>query len=192
MNTRNGYAKCIDCGDVRFMKRLRSDGTRLCRSCAAKRTNARTNSASKGGKIGGKRTTELGKLRLAGMHAHTLSAEAKRFETLKRTGKLFSSVPEKLLKDQLWQRFGEHDVEHHVIVDGYRIDFYVKSINTYIQLDGTYWHGLDVPYDQLTGTPKEKFDRDRRCDAHFDAIGLRLVRITDKKVREGTDALSQL
>lgn len=101
-------------------------------------------------------------------------------------------MPEESLKVQLVRRFGEQDVEHHVIVDGYRIDFFVKSINTYIQLDGTYWHGLNAPYEQLMGTPKDKFDRDRRCDKHFITKGLRLVRIPDREMKEGSDVLSQL
>lgn len=173
------------------MKRLSASGLRLCRRCAAKRTNVRSNSASKGGKVGGKRTAELGKLKVAGQFAHTPEAERKRHETLKHTGKLFSSKPEERLHELLIERFGQDDVDHHVIVEGFRIDFYVKSINTYIQLDGSYWHGLQQPYDQLKGTPKAKYDRDRRCDAYFTQAGLRLVRIVDTELAKDAQHVLQ-
>jgi len=175
------------------MKRLSSSGFRLCRKCAAKLTNARSNSASKGGKVGGKRTADLGKLQVAGQFAHTPEAERKRHETLKRMGKLFSSKPEEHLHKLLIDRFGPEDVDHHIIVAGFRIDFYVKSINTYIQLDGAYWHGLQQPYDQLKGTPKAKYDRDRRCDAYFTEVGVRLVRIIDTELaKDAQHALQRI
>lgn len=168
------------------MKRLASDGLRTCRRCAAKQTNARSQSASKAGKVGGRVTTDNGKLQaIAGKLANSPEAHKKRFETLKRTGQLFTSRPEQELLKLLQEKFGIDDVEHHVYVDGYRIDFYVKSVETYVQLDGVYWHGLNVPYDELRGTPKEKFDRDRRCDLHFSQVGKKLVRITDIDVKEG-------
>ena len=130
---------------------------------------------------------------LATPFAHTLAAEERRFETLKQKGLLFSSAPEEKFYELLLEKFDNEDVIHHVIVDGYRIDFYIKSIDTYIQFDGVYWHGLNAPYDQLTGTPKIKFDRDRRCDKHFKESGLRLVRITDLELKENEEgALSRV
>lgn len=174
------------------MKRLASDGLRTCRSCAAKQTNERSQSASKGGKVGGRVTADTGKLQaFAGKQANSPEANKKRFETLKRTGKLFTSKPELELLRLLQEKFGNNNVEHHVQIDGYRIDFYVKSIDAYVQLDGIYWHGLNAPYDQLRGTPKAKFDRDRQCDVHFSQIHKMLIRITDVDVRE-EQALAKL
>ena len=92
----------------------------------------------------------------------------------------------------LQQKFGHDNVVHHVCIDGFRIDFYVKSIATYVQLDGIYWHGLDKPYEQLVGTPKLKFDRDRLCDAHFAQKRMRLIRITDRDLKEKQDVLAKL
>src|SRR5690606_106068 len=105
----------------------------------------------------------------------------------------FSSIPEENLYALLIQQFGIEDVEHHVIIDGYRIDFYVKSIDTYVQLDGEYWHGLSQPYDKLTGIPKQQFDRDRLCDKHFVKNGLTMIRITDKQIKlEGNNVIKSI
>jgi very-short-patch-repair endonuclease len=132
-------------------------------------------------------------LRIAGQFAHTPEAEHKRHETLKRTGKLFSSQPEERLHELLVERFGVTNVDHHVIVSGFRIDFYIHNVKTYVQLDGAYWHGLNQPYEQLIGTPKTKYDRDRKCDAHFHELGLRLIRITDVDLAENEhDAIQRI
>lgn len=176
------------------MKRLAKSGTRICRSCAAKRTNIRSNSASKAGKIGGRTTADSGKLRLYALPAsNSVEAHQKRFATLKRKGRLWASKPEEQLLALLQQRFGPQDVIHHVCIDGFRIDFYINSIKTYVQMDGVYWHGLNVPYDQLKGTPKIKYDRDRKCDSHFSNKQLRLIRITDEELKmEGSNAIKHI
>lgn len=151
------HITCPSCLRERAIKRSTVSGFRLCRSCAAKQTSAVSNSPS---------------------------AVQKRFETIKRNGKLWSSNPENRLFELLVERFSNDDVIHHVSINGFRIDFYVKSIHTYVQLDGTYWHGLNVPYEQLVGVPKEKFDRDRICDLYFKSQNLKLVRITDVELKE--------
>ncbi len=183
MSTRNVYAKCHVCGNERFMKRFY--GIRTCRSCSAKQTNIRSNSASKAGKVGGRKTADSGKLRqFATSQANTPEAQKRRFETLKRTGKLWTSKPEMRLFHVLNDVFGAENVVHHVCVSKFRIDFYVINIDTYIELDGVYWHGLSTPYEQLKGTPKLKFDRDRKCDEHFRIRGMRLERITDIEMKD--------
>ena len=102
---------------------------------------------------------------------------------------MWSSRPEERLYELLIQRFGCEDVIHHISVNNYRIDFYVKSCNTYVQLDGLYWHGLDRPYEQLcTGPQKSKYDRDRLCDAYFTLKELRLIRITDRELKDDENA----
>ena len=104
-----------------------------------------------------------------------------------------SSQPEERLYQILVNRFCNDDVIHHINIDGFRIDFYIKSINTYVELDGIYWHGLDKSYDQLAGTPKAKFDRDVLCNKHFEEKGLRLIRIADKELKENEKhALSRI
>lgn len=136
---------------------------------------------SAAGRKGGARTRDLGKLKIASKLANSPDSHIRRFETLRRKGKLWSSAPENAFFDFLCEKFGENDVIHHVQIKTFRIDFYIKSLDLYVEFDGVYWHGLDRPYDELTGTPKDKFDRDRRCDEYFATTGLKLCRITDKE-----------
>lgn len=102
-----------------------------------------------------------------------------------RHGDEFFSKPERMLRDFLIQEFGIDDVVHQQNVDDpdtgkkWSIDFYVRSIDTYIQLDGVFWHGLNKPYEQLHGNVKRAFDNDRYQDRWFASRGMRLVRVTD-------------
>lgn len=82
--------------------------------------------------------------------------------------------------------FGYDDIEQQTLVKHgtkkpWLIDAYVKSLKTYVELDGEFWHGLDKPYEKLHSNGKAAYDRDRRRDAWFEANNLKLVRITDKE-----------
>lgn len=137
---------------------------------------------SRAGRIGGRRTVESGKLADISKHdAHTPSAEAKRWETIKRTGKMKESEPERKFLAALEVHYGV--VERHLVVDGFHTDGYVPSLGVYVQFDGEYWHGLDRPYGQLEERVKRKFDLDRRADCHFLKTGKLLVRITDREFK---------
>jgi hypothetical protein len=76
------------------------------------------------------------------------------------------------------------------------IDFYVKSIDTYIQFDGEYWHGLDRPLEEIqkfkTSRDRRIFEgwnRDREQDKWFREQGLKLNRITNKQFFRGEHVL---
>jgi hypothetical protein len=76
----------------------------------------------------------------------------------------------------------------HVNVCQYDIDFYVKSIDTYVQFDGVYWHGLDrekrIIEQSLKPRDKVIFStivRDLKQNKDFVNMGLKLIRITDKE-----------
>jgi len=95
------------------------------------------------------------------------------------------SKPEQALVEFLRMRYG--NVEQQALVEhGTRkcwlIDAYVCSIDTYVQLDGEFWHGLDKPYEDLHPTSKRAYDADRAQDEWFRTHGRRLVRITDKEL----------
>lgn len=82
--------------------------------------------------------------------------------------------------------FGEANVEHSIIVNGWSIDMHVVSIDTYVQFDGVYWHGLDRSLDLIERSGKaidavilEKWRRDREQDAWFECRKMKLVRVTD-------------
>jgi hypothetical protein len=86
--------------------------------------------------------------------------------------------------DALRQIYGF--VEHTKFINNWKIDFYIDSISTYVQLDGVYWHGLDRTLEQIMMF-KNKRDyviyetilRDLRQNEWFGAKGLKLKRITD-------------
>jgi hypothetical protein len=137
------------------------------------------------GRIGGRVTAERGYLNKASSLGHTPEAKEKRYKTLRERGKLWSSKSENDLDKRLRTLF--ENVIHWVTEGGFSIDFYVQDVDCYVQLDGVYWHGLDRPYEELHSGPRAKFDRDRKCDAHFQSVSKRLVRITDAALHEITD-----
>lgn len=65
----------------------------------------------------------------------------KEYETMKRNGTYGKSKPEDRLYEVLCEMFGVNDVERQSLVYKWPIDFYVKSVDTYIQYD-SYWHGV--------------------------------------------------
>lgn len=91
-------------------------------------------------------------------------------------------------------KFGKFLKEHFDIVksqaltNGWLIDFYVPEINTYIQFDGVYWHGLDRPIKQIRESKSSRdkqilkgVARDKKQNKWFKANKLRLIRITDQE-----------
>lgn len=124
----------------------------------------------------------------------------KRWETHKKNGSMIRSKPEMMFYEILCEKFGKEDVEQWLHLNGWSIDLYVKSIDTYIQVDGVYWHGLDRPIENIKASSRprdtiisRKYDSDRRQDTWFKENGLRLVRITDLDVKRlGKEALNFL
>jgi hypothetical protein len=43
----------------------------------------------------------------------------------------------------------------------WNVDFYIPSIDTYVQLDGVYWHGLDRPVEVIKESKESKSVRDQ-------------------------------
>lgn len=94
----------------------------------------------------------------------------------------------------LCKRFGELDVLRQVRVFEFRPDFYIRSIDTYVEFDGVYWHGLDRTQEQLRESNSirdksilKKWQRDREQDRFFSENHLRLVRITDSSFKKDHD-----
>lgn len=137
---------------------------------------------SRAGKLGGRKTADSGKLREAGKLANTPEAMAKAFQTKKRRGLLLSSKPELSFLGKLREEFPQ--TVHQVTVGRYSIDFYIPEIDTFVQFDGEYWHGLNMPKECLTGVPKKKYARDRACDVYCQSVGKRLIRVTDREFAE--------
>lgn len=66
------------------------------------------------------------------------------------------------------------------------IDAYIPSIDTYVQFDGVYWHGLDRDISIIRESTKprdkaiyNKWLNDREQDTWFRCHNLKLIRITD-------------
>lgn len=105
-----------------------------------------------------------------------------------------TSKPETRLDRILRQHFGDDDVHRQIKVGLWRTDFYVKSIDTYVELDGEYWHGLDRPLAELEAS-MSRTDRKILGTHHSDQMqtqwfadnSLRLVRITDHEMLKLSD-----
>jgi very-short-patch-repair endonuclease len=63
----------------------------------------------------------------------------KRRETMRRNRSWTTSKPEDKLYEILIKKYSE--VHRQVPVDRWTLDFYIPEIETYINLNGTYWHG---------------------------------------------------
>lgn len=117
----------------------------------------------------------------------------KRHETMKRNGTYGKKTkPEILLESFLQSTFGSDNVVYQKFVYRWPIDFYIKSIDVYIQLDGVYWHGLDRNIEKIASSKSKRdanickcYYKDSEQNAWFKTNNLMLVRITDKEVKRG-------
>jgi len=111
----------------------------------------------------------------------------KAHETMKRNGTYAKSKPEDECYNILCEYFGVDNVERQVRVNGWQIDFYVKTIETYVQFDGLYWHGLNRPIEKIMefNNPRDidiygVFLRDQQQVTWFKENNIKLVRIRDE------------
>jgi hypothetical protein len=82
------------------------------------------------------------------------------------------------------------NVERQISIKGWPIDFYIKDINTYVQFDGVYWHGLNRSLDVIAEYkhPRDvqihkKYLTDREQDKYFNENELKLIRVTDAQFK---------
>lgn len=78
----------------------------------------------------------------------------------------------------LRDNFGNDDVVHSRWCLGWPIDFYIKSINTYVQYDGSFYHTHDPVLRKRFEWLDKNFHRDVLQNETFANAGERLVRIT--------------
>jgi len=83
------------------------------------------------------------------------------------------------------------DIERQAIVKNWPIDFYIKSLNLYIQFDGVYYHGLDRLIEvikEFKTTMDEAIYKhhlnDQEQNKYFKENSLKLLRISDHKFSE--------
>lgn len=122
--------------------------------------------------------------------ASSKSSREKAHRTCHRRGHYNRSKIEDRFFEYLTGRFG--DVKRALVVNGWEIDFYILSIDTYVQFDGVYWHGLDRPIETICefNSPRDMviygtFCRDREQDEWFVTNHLRLLRVTDLQFKQG-------
>jgi len=115
-------------------------------------------------------------------------AAARRHATMKRNDSFRKSKPEDHLYKILCEMFGENNVERQTVIPGTRwaIDFYVKSIDTYVQFDGVYWHGTGRSLDEVAEFKTKqdvvihkKMLTDLEQNEWFKNNGRTLIRVTE-------------
>lgn len=109
------------------------------------------------------------------------------------SNKTFTSKPELILLEILVKKFGVDDVIHHPRIFKRTLNFYIKSINTYVEMDGEYWHCLDedIKIVEMSTSKNDicrtkKFYKDKETNNLFKQHNLKLVRITDRQMKEMT------
>lgn len=113
----------------------------------------------------------------------------KTVETKRQNGSYTgTSKQEERFYQKLVELFGENDVKRWVPIKKWVLDFYIKSIDTYIEFDGMYWHGLLYPLETLEEKAKtskqiasilKRYHKDRDKDKWFTENNFKLIRITD-------------
>lgn len=125
-------------------------------------------------------------------------AQARSRAAMSKTPTKWTSQIEDRFYELLLTKYSEVKRQHWV--NGWPIDFYVGDIDTYIQVDGVYWHALDCdPMDLLESSrPRDrarlqKWKTDRQQDAWFIEHELCLIRIRDTLIKsDPVAALSTL
>jgi very-short-patch-repair endonuclease len=114
------------------------------------------------------------------------AAVEKRHATMKKNGSFGRSKTEDSFFDVLSSIF--ENVERQVVINGWAVDFYVPSIDTFVQFDGIYWHGYDKTVDELQVSNNRRDAvilgtklRDAKQCMWFKQMGKKLVRLTDKE-----------
>lgn len=125
-------------------------------------------------------------------HIDKPTAWRKRFETMKNRGTILQSSVEENVYQIFCNKFGVDDVERQVLINNrWPIDFYVMSLNVYIQFDGVYWHGLDRQIEEIAQHKTKqdvvihkKWITDREQDEWFKSKNLKLFRLSERDLTE--------
>jgi hypothetical protein len=127
----------------------------------------------------------------------------KKLSTMKRNGTVGKRIsnPERKFHQLLTTQFTNDDIitQKKVPEHQWCIDFYIRSINTWIQVDGVYWHGLDRPIETIRESNGKqaqaiyhKWCGDQRQNIWFAEHNMKLLRFTDKEVLAMTELPSSL
>lgn len=137
---------------------------------------------------------KYGKQTFTGSEAHKLKLNyteiaAKAWITKINNGTCSKSSSEEKLNEILKDAFGKHNVIRQFNILNQWIDFYIKNIDTYIQVDGVYWHGLNRKLSEIkiqkSSQDKKIYKqilRDRKLNRYMKQVGYRLIRLTDEQI----------
>jgi len=113
-------------------------------------------------------------------------------ETKKRNGSYGKSIQEDKYYKCLCLDYGKEDIERQKRINGWSIDFHIKSKNLYIQFDGVYYHGLDRPLEEIkkfkTDTDKVIYGtmlRDIAQNKWFKNNNMTLIRVREDSLKAG-------
>lgn len=116
-----------------------------------------------------------------------------RLSAMKNSTKSWSSHIENQFYVTLCNFFDSNDIQRQVKIQTWSIDFYVKSIDTYIQFDGVYWHGLNHDINDLMKCDTlqkqgiyKAWCQDKIQNEWFKQNNKNLIRITDQDFASST------
>ena len=122
---------------------------------------------------------------------NTEQALIKKLQTEKENNTQGTSKIENHFYEKLCQCFDDVFRFQRIPKKRWIIDFYIPSIDTYVQFDGVYWHGLNRPIEEIRKSLTKRdmqiakaFQKDQAQNAWFQENGLRLVRVTDKEFQQ--------
>jgi hypothetical protein len=89
-----------------------------------------------------------GMLEATKVASHSKEAFQKRIKTMKERNVNFQSSK---VEDKLYEilKINFIEVERHVAINGWDIDFYIKDIDMFVNMNGTYWHAKNKTEEQL-------------------------------------------
>lgn len=111
----------------------------------------------------------------------------KRRETMHRNRSWTTSKPEERLYEILLQKYSE--VQRQVPVGRWVMDFYIPETDTYVNLNGSYWHGRGKTREELLASPSPRdkvilstVERDLLREMWFRESGRNLIIIWEDEV----------
>ena len=116
---------------------------------------------------------------------------------MKKNGTYGKSKIEDAFYCTLCKIFTKKDVDRQITLseNNWSIDFYIKSIDTYIQFDGVYWHGLNRPIKEIkeSKNPRDEkilktYYRDIEQNRWCNENNIKLIRITDVEYSASTQS----
>jgi hypothetical protein len=112
-----------------------------------------------------------------------------RRETMRRNRSWTTSKPEEKLHEILVEKYA--DVQRQVPVGRWTMDFYIPSIDMYINLNGAYWHGRGKTEQELldSSSPRDKvilstMKRDLRREEWFKENGKKLLIVWEDELNQ--------